>query len=68
MPKLAKHQIENLSAEDMRDFMYGEIRAMIEGNVPDNVCFHYFMPPIPFGRELAAFMDGDHEHGCNPHE
>ncbi len=57
MAKLSKDQIENLSAEDMRDFMYGEVKSMIEGNVPDNVCFHYFMPPIPFGAELAAFMD-----------
>lgn len=57
MPKLAKNEIKNLTAEDMRDFMYGEIQSMIEGNAPDNACFHYFMPPIPFGPELAAFMD-----------
>lgn len=57
MPKLAKDEIKNLTAADMRDFMYGEIQSMIEGNAPENACFHYFMPPIPFGPELAAFMD-----------
>lgn len=57
MPKLAKDEIKNLTAEDMRDFMYGEIQSMIEGNAPENATFHYFMPPIPFGPELAAFMD-----------
>ncbi|WP_223671180.1 hypothetical protein [Kangiella shandongensis] len=57
MPKLAKNEIENLTAADMRDFMYGEIQSMIEGNAPENATFHYFMPPIPFGPELAAFMD-----------
>lgn len=57
MPKLAKDEIKNLTAADMRDHMYGEIQSMIEGNAPDNATFHYFMPPIPFGPELAAFMD-----------
>ncbi|WP_417446104.1 hypothetical protein [Kangiella sp.] len=57
MPKLAKDEIKNLTAADMRDHMYGEIQSMIEGNAPDNAAFHYFMPPIPFGPELAAFMD-----------
>lgn len=57
MPKLAKDQIKNLTAADMRDYMYGEIQSLIEGNAPENVAFHYFMPPIPFGPELAAFMD-----------
>lgn len=55
--KLAKDQIQNLTAEDMRDFMYGAIQDMIEGsNAPKNVSFDYFMPPIPFGAELASFM------------
>ena len=58
MAELAKDQIENLTAEDMRDYMYGHIQSMIEGgNNPENVVFQYFMPPIPFGPELASFMD-----------
>lgn len=57
MPGVAKDKIKEITAEDMRDYMYGNIQTMIEGNVPDNVAFHYFMPPIPFGPELAAFMD-----------
>lgn len=57
MPKLDKAEVENITAEDMRDYMYGSIQGMIQGNVPKNVIFQYFMPPIPFGPELAAFMD-----------
>ena len=42
MPKLAKDEIKNLTAEDMRDFMYGEIQSMIEGNAPKNAGFGHF--------------------------
>ncbi|NRA70813.1 MAG: hypothetical protein HRU24_07305 [Gammaproteobacteria bacterium] len=57
MAALDKHKVKNLSAEDMRDFMYGEIQKMIEGNSPKNVAFQYFMPPINFGPELVSFME-----------
>ncbi len=57
MPNLTQEQVTNLTAEDMRNHMYGEIQSMIEGNAPENIAFHYFMPPIPFGPELASFMD-----------
>lgn len=58
MTGLAKDEIKNITAEDMRDYMYGNIQDLIEGsNKLDNVVFHYFMPPIPFGPELASFMD-----------
>lgn len=57
MPGIAADRIQNVSAEDMRNYMYGAIQEMIQANVPKNVAFQYFMPPIPFGAELAAFMD-----------
>lgn len=58
MSGLAKDEVKNITAEDMRDYMYGHIQTMIEGsNKPSNVAFHYYMPPIPFGPELASFMD-----------
>lgn len=57
MATSAKGRIKNITTADMRDHMYGEIQSLIEGNPPKNVVFHYFMPIIPFGPELAAFMD-----------
>lgn len=57
MPDDAVDRIDNITAEDMRDIMYGNIQTMIEGNIPKNVSFLYYMPPIPFGPELASFMD-----------
>lgn len=55
--KFAKDNIENLTTADLLDAMYGSIQALIERGAPDNIAFQYFLPPIPFGPELAAFMD-----------
>ncbi len=45
-----------MNSSDLLDGMYGNIQETIERGSPDNVDFHYFLPPIPFGPELAAFM------------
>lgn len=55
--KFAKDNIPNLTAGDMADVMYGEIQSIIEKGRPNNVEFHYFLPAIPFGAELARFME-----------
>jgi hypothetical protein len=55
--KFARDNIPKLTAVDMTDAMYGAIQSLIEQGRPDNVEFHYFLPAIPFGPELAAFMD-----------
>jgi len=55
--KFAKDKIETLKTSDLLDAMYGSIQALIERGAPDNVAFHYFLPPVPFGPELGAFMD-----------
>lgn len=47
----------NLTAGDLTDAVYGQVQSLIEQGRPDNVLFHYFLPGIPFGPELAAFMD-----------
>ena len=57
MATLKQQEIKNLTAADMRDFMYGEVQKMIEGNVPKNVTFQYLQPPMNFGPELASFME-----------
>src|SRR5690625_1590019 len=49
--------VENLTTTDLLDAMYGSIQELIERGKPDNVAFHYFLPPIPFGPELTAFME-----------
>jgi hypothetical protein len=54
---LAQSEVENLSVEQMMEFLYGAIQSVIERNAPKNVAFHYFMPSIPFGPELGVFMD-----------
>jgi hypothetical protein len=55
--KFARDNIQNLTAGDMTDAVYGAIQSMIEQGRPKNVEFHYFLPAIPFGPELATFMD-----------
>jgi hypothetical protein len=45
-----------MTSSDLLDAMYGNIQETIERGSPDNIDFHYFLPPIPFGPELAAFM------------
>ncbi|MCC5908093.1 MAG: hypothetical protein JJU13_17895 [Balneolaceae bacterium] len=45
-----------MNSSDLLDGMYGNIQETIEHGSPDNIDFHYFLPPIPFGPELAAFM------------
>lgn len=57
MPETAADKITNVTASDMRDYMYGAIQEMIQANVPKNVVFQYYLPAIPFGPELAAYMD-----------
>lgn len=49
--------IKNLTPADLADAMFGSIQAMIERKKPENIVFHYFLPGIPFGPELASFMD-----------
>jgi hypothetical protein len=49
--------VEKLTTTDLLDAMYGSIQELIERGKPENVAFRYFLPPIPFGPELAAFMD-----------
>ena len=49
--------VDTLTTTDLLDAMYGSIQELIERGKPDNVAFHYFLPPIPFGPELTAFMD-----------
>jgi hypothetical protein len=55
--RFAKDNIRNLTPGDLVDAVYGAIQSLIERGRPDNVVFHYFLPAIPFGPELAAFMD-----------
>lgn len=50
-------EVDQIEIADLVDFMYGGIQSMIERGSPDNVVFHYFLPAIPFGPELGAFMD-----------
>lgn len=54
--RLSQPEIKNLTAADMRDFLYGEIQALIENEVPDNIVHHYLMPAAPFGPELVEFL------------
>jgi hypothetical protein len=56
-PRFAKDKLHELTARDLTDALYGAIQSMIEQGKPDNIAFHYFLPAIPFGPELAAFMD-----------
>lgn len=49
--------LENVTAADLADAAYGAIQSIIEPGSPNNVAFHYFLPGIPFGPELASFMD-----------
>ena len=55
--RLAQSEVEKLEPEDLMDYLYGSIQAIIERNAPSNVAFHYFMPSVPFGPELGVFMD-----------
>jgi hypothetical protein len=55
--EFAKDNIKNLTVADLLDVMYGAIRSLVEAGKPDNIVVNYFMPPIPFGPELGAFMD-----------
>lgn len=48
---------QNVTTADLVDAMYGEIQSLIEQGSPENIAFHYFLPGIPFGPELASFMD-----------
>lgn len=49
--------IKSLTTADLTDALYGQMQSLIEAGRPDNVMFHYFLPAIPFGPELASFMD-----------
>ncbi len=56
MPDFTK-DVKEFNTTDLLDAIYGEIQAITERGKPDNVIFHYFLPPIPFGPELSMFMD-----------
>lgn len=53
----ATDKIEDIKIAALREILYGAVQDMIEGNAPDNVSFQYFLPPVPFGPELAGFME-----------
>ncbi|MEL7833025.1 hypothetical protein [Fodinibius sp. Rm-B-1B1-1] len=45
-----------MDTSELIDSLYGNIQSIIERDPPKNVEFQYFLPPIPFGPELASFM------------
>jgi hypothetical protein len=55
--EFAKDKINELTVTDLIDIIYGAIQGLIENGKPENIVVNYFMPPVPFGPELAAFMD-----------
>lgn len=57
LPERAKDRIRTMDAGDLQACIYGEIQKLIERGQPKNIAFQYFLPPIPFGPELASFMD-----------
>jgi hypothetical protein len=56
-PRFDPNNIKKLTTADLADGLFGSIQAMIERGKPENIVFHYFLPGIPFGPELASFMD-----------
>ncbi|MEO0345526.1 MAG: hypothetical protein AAF229_04625 [Pseudomonadota bacterium] len=48
--------IEKLTSKQLMDLLYSEIQAVVEKGGNDEFMFSYFLPAIPFGPDLAAFM------------
>lgn len=51
------NEVNEITTEDLISALYGEIKAVVERGKPDNMVVQYFLPGIPFGAELLAFMD-----------